>query len=358
MRRFEENNQEVINSLNKLRDVAPDRSWSVQTRMQLRELAEHEALTKAKSPYVFSKLVAVPALAVLALFAFVGGGVVYASQGAEPDDSLYPLKLAIEKIQETIATTPEAKLELQQKFVQRRFDELDTLQQELTISGRNIDDVRKAIDRNKTAALALLDKIENATLVQFEGVIEEEVKEAVTEEVALETLEGAPSTEEATSTEDAVETEDTGLSETDAVVQEITEQITLADIKTAAILEKIDKQIKDHRAALKQVDTLTSELEQKQKQIIDAVLGQTEGESLEDELAENASTTTDVVEETEIASTTDAVVEEADTEPEEEVTQDETDEVPAEEEVPAEAQTTPLEIETETTTEATVDPEA
>ncbi|HVY67938.1 MAG TPA: DUF5667 domain-containing protein [Patescibacteria group bacterium] len=70
-------------------------------------------------------------VAVLAGLSIIGG-TAYASGGALPGDTLYPVKLATEQVRLTLALTPEAKVSLQTRFAQTRLQELQQLSERLS----------------------------------------------------------------------------------------------------------------------------------------------------------------------------------------------------------------------------------
>ena len=69
------------------------------------------------------------ALVVVVFVAASGGGVVYASQGALPGDTLYPVKLASEDVQETLTLSPEKKFAVQAEHAATRLEETQELMQ-------------------------------------------------------------------------------------------------------------------------------------------------------------------------------------------------------------------------------------
>ncbi len=70
--------------------------------------------------------------AVLALV--TGGGVVYASTDALPDDALYPVKLVVEEAQ-LLVSGPEEDIQLHLEFAQRRLEEAQLMVQEGRVQG-------------------------------------------------------------------------------------------------------------------------------------------------------------------------------------------------------------------------------
>lgn len=65
-------------------------------------------------------------LSVLVLF-LLGGGAVWASSGSLPDQPLYPVKLATEKVQLFLSPSPHAKASLQARLIEKRMEEMERM---------------------------------------------------------------------------------------------------------------------------------------------------------------------------------------------------------------------------------------
>ena len=72
---------------------------------------------------------AAAACIVLALVLVSGGTVVFAAQGSQPNQVLYPVKLLSEDVQLGLAARPENQFQLNLQFASRRLDEIDRLTQ-------------------------------------------------------------------------------------------------------------------------------------------------------------------------------------------------------------------------------------
>lgn len=74
-------------------------------------------------------------IALICVLVVGGSGVSYAAAKALPGEALYSVKINInEGIEETLATTPKAKLAVQSEHIQRRLDEVQTLRKENKLS--------------------------------------------------------------------------------------------------------------------------------------------------------------------------------------------------------------------------------
>ncbi|MDE1925134.1 MAG: hypothetical protein KGH79_03060 [Patescibacteria group bacterium] len=80
------------------------------------------------SPYYFFFSPKWATALALALVAALGSGTAYAAQGALPGDALYPVKIHLnETVQTALATTPQAKAELNASLAETRLEEAETL---------------------------------------------------------------------------------------------------------------------------------------------------------------------------------------------------------------------------------------
>jgi len=66
---------------------------------------------------------------VLTILLATGGSMVYAAQGSQPDQMLYPVKLFSEDVALRLAADPETQFQLNMDFANRRLDEIDKLVQ-------------------------------------------------------------------------------------------------------------------------------------------------------------------------------------------------------------------------------------
>jgi hypothetical protein len=72
---------------------------------------------------------AAAACIVMALLLVSGGSVVFAAQGSQPDQVLYPVKLLSEDVQLGLSANPQSQFQLNLQFANRRLDEIDKLTQ-------------------------------------------------------------------------------------------------------------------------------------------------------------------------------------------------------------------------------------
>lgn len=85
----------------------------------------------------------VGALAVLLVFILIFGSgavTVYAAQSSLPDQPLYPIKLLSEDVRLDLASNPQAKFQLDQEFINRRFAEIAQLSQNGQTPGADLTD--------------------------------------------------------------------------------------------------------------------------------------------------------------------------------------------------------------------------
>jgi len=75
-------------------------------------------------PLAPAKRLALIVVIVLLVLVAGGGSTVYASQASLPDDTLYPVKTAVEKLQLALTMNPAAKASLYLKLAQRRIEEV------------------------------------------------------------------------------------------------------------------------------------------------------------------------------------------------------------------------------------------
>lgn len=107
-----------------------------------------------KPPVLRPSFALIRIIVILALV-IAGGTTVYASQGSLPDDTLYPIKIGVEKLQLALTRSPEARASLHLRLAQRRLDEV-IVQSSL---GRDVStSALEAIATQLNAAIEELDK--------------------------------------------------------------------------------------------------------------------------------------------------------------------------------------------------------
>ena len=136
-----------------------------------------------RSSYFFSSLqfisVSRYAFASLLVILLVGGSTVSAAQGALPGDTLYPIKISVnERVELALATTPEAKLQTEVRFAERRVTEAQALDAEGRLDADITKEIEKEFDKHVLNALALAERVSLA------GEEQEEVSSRPEEEVA------------------------------------------------------------------------------------------------------------------------------------------------------------------------------
>lgn len=100
-------------------------------------------------------------LALSVLIIVGGAGVSYASQDTLPGDRLYKVKINItEEIEETLAITKDAKIQVQANKVERRLSEAQTLVNKKTLSPENKIIVKENLERNVEKITKTIEKLE------------------------------------------------------------------------------------------------------------------------------------------------------------------------------------------------------
>jgi len=120
-----------------------------------------------KSPYFsrfhFAKAGKIFATGLLLMVIGVGG-LSYSSASALPGDLLYPIKINLnEKIEEKLAFKPEKKIVIQQKRIETRFTEIETLIKEKKIAPENnsvVAEAEKQINQEKERLVNTLIKVQ------------------------------------------------------------------------------------------------------------------------------------------------------------------------------------------------------
>ncbi|MBI4094044.1 hypothetical protein HY417_03705 [Candidatus Kaiserbacteria bacterium] len=104
------------------------------------------------SPFLFisSKLVA--PLAFVLIITIVGGGTVYAAEGAVPGDTLYPIKVNVnEKVEVALAVSNEAKAAVHAKFAERRMREAEVLAEQGRLTSATKTEIEIRLDQHAAA---------------------------------------------------------------------------------------------------------------------------------------------------------------------------------------------------------------
>ena len=187
---YNEQEKELIKKLQTLQQTGVDSDFLENFRKQLsqRVLLEEKATQKSirfRSIILnFSK-----AFSVLAIFVLFGFGIVKASQNALPNNFLYPVKLATEKIQLDSQKDDAARLNLRVKFAQNRINEVKVLetqevdnqeyikntvlkyQDEINNIGKELDKiVSKNKDENTLESLIALENELNNSLKEIDNL--------------------------------------------------------------------------------------------------------------------------------------------------------------------------------------------
>jgi hypothetical protein len=187
---YNEQEKELIKKLQSLQQTEVDLDFIEKFRKELAQKVLLEEKTAQKSICFrtiilnFSK-----ALSILLVFIIFGFGIVKASQSALPNNLLYPVKLATEKIQLDSQKDETAKLNLRVKFAQNRINEVKILesqevdnlehikntilkyQDEINNIERELDNlVAKNKDENTLESLIVLENELNNSLKEIENL--------------------------------------------------------------------------------------------------------------------------------------------------------------------------------------------
>lgn len=113
------------------------------------------------SPFTYMRLLKGVTIVLIALL--VGGSTLtYASENALPGDALYPIKVNVkEAIEEKLATTTEAKAQYQVKRIQKRFEEIKTLENKGDLTPEKEAIVEKVFDSHTEALNQTLTTLES-----------------------------------------------------------------------------------------------------------------------------------------------------------------------------------------------------
>ncbi len=129
MEQYSKEQLHTIERLKTLRPQAADAVYLSSVRARLLSTVEREQRLIARPWNVFAFRVAFRAFAALILAGILGAGASFASQYILPNNFLYPVKLAAERAQLTLAGDGDAsRIALQAKFAQTRITEVQTLE--------------------------------------------------------------------------------------------------------------------------------------------------------------------------------------------------------------------------------------
>lgn len=155
---MEENNHEqlekILNSISQ--DAKPDKNFEQMLKVKLRERF-HEQYETPKIPFfqrIWKFKTQLTTTFVLVIFSSTTI-YAYGSDSVTNGSILYPLKISTEKVEETFATTPEAKSNYYKKMAQRRMRELAVLERKGVIDEKTIKETDNLIVRASTIALAV-----------------------------------------------------------------------------------------------------------------------------------------------------------------------------------------------------------
>ena len=97
------------------------------------KVVERSSKINFSNPFIFKRLKSMPIIALILAVVLGGGGTVAAAQNDVPGDALYGIKLASERVAETVyvVAAVEAEVALKEKLATRRAVEIDALKEKL-----------------------------------------------------------------------------------------------------------------------------------------------------------------------------------------------------------------------------------
>lgn len=188
----------IVKQLKNLRDVAPSAEWKENNRRILMSeikkgaIAAHgreswaSEISGAIFPWKVFKLVARPMVALTAVAGLVlGGGLsVSASQVALPGDTLYPLKIAAEKVQVALTFDKKQEAKMHVELADRRISELKKIREGADSPQNKIQKINVAVDKFqqeiavvKTKLDTMNDKLSPQTTVEVAKIVDSKVDE-------------------------------------------------------------------------------------------------------------------------------------------------------------------------------------
>ena len=127
---FEKQLDPHFKELREQKNASPDSAWLKSSRKDIKQILKDSRTPALKPRGFFGVLFARPITViatVLLVVLLAGGGTTLAAQNTDPDDTLYPMKLAGEQISLMVATSPQAKAKLYIKYADRRMGEFERM---------------------------------------------------------------------------------------------------------------------------------------------------------------------------------------------------------------------------------------
>lgn len=127
----------IIENIKKYKEVPVNQSWPEKGEEKLKSFMVDNPVRnnmferRSRQEVVFKHLIFKPMpIAIIAIIAslITGSGMVVASQNSLPTDTLYPVKLIAEKVEEVVTFNDVKKVELQTKLADKRLGEIKDLQ--------------------------------------------------------------------------------------------------------------------------------------------------------------------------------------------------------------------------------------
>jgi hypothetical protein len=164
--------------------AAAQEASSIEPSLEFKNLARHEVMSKVqaearkpegrkrwKLPVLgWQPRWAVTAVAAFFILLIATSSTVAASSNAMPDDTLYPVKLAVENVRLRFAFSDTKKAELNSEFAERRVDEII----HLTEAGAAEDGKLRELERTRARLRSALQAIEQLALDRQEDLSQED----------------------------------------------------------------------------------------------------------------------------------------------------------------------------------------
>lgn len=174
---------QTIKTIKKLEAVEPRKNWLKNQRIYFAKMAQAEEMPLSKFPIpLFLKSKLWVSLAAFLIIFGVGGETISYAQAALPSDTLFPVKLFTEKIQELLTIGNENKIDFALKLAEKRLEEIEQeVEKNNNESVKNENFATTGINRAKNnleKAEALIkkssdsNKDENKNLKHIEKVLE------------------------------------------------------------------------------------------------------------------------------------------------------------------------------------------
>ena len=177
---------QTIKNLKKLKGIEPQKKWLKNQRLYFIKMMggeETDSISKTSISVFFKSRLIISLTALIVIFS-LGSGTIYSARAALPSDTLFPVKLFIEKVQELLARGNENKIDLALKLAEKRLEELESVKNDnlaaeaIARSQNNLEKVEELIKRSADSQVNgdnNLKQMENA-LKKLEKISERKIR--------------------------------------------------------------------------------------------------------------------------------------------------------------------------------------